>query len=282
MSKYGIDVALWQRGIDFNKAKAEGVEFAIIKIGERGAEGNMYLDPCFEDHYNKAKAAGLSVGGFWWGGFRNEAEAKEEAAFVAKAIKGKQFDYPIFLDVEDNRMNVGKDATTRNVSAFCIAMENAGYWCGVYFNPDWYYYKIYGEQITTRFSWWCAYWINSKPSFPTLQMWQKSKKIIGGVECDYDYCYVDYPALIKAKGKNGYGDKPTPKPTPKPAELSKGDKITIKKNAPIYGTNDPFADFVYDTVYVVREINGDRVVFAPKKTGAITGAVDKKYCVRVE
>jgi hypothetical protein len=41
---------------------------------------------------------------------------------------------------------------------------------------------------------------------------------------DHDYCYVDYPTQIKAKGKNGYSA-----PTPEPAKLM----YKVTKDTPI-------------------------------------------------
>ncbi|MEE0114371.1 MAG: hypothetical protein U0J29_04030, partial [Ruminococcus sp.] len=40
-------------------------------------------------------------------------------------------------------------------------------------------------------------------------------------ECDMDYCYTDYPSIIKAAGLNGFTKttqptEPEPEPTPEP------------------------------------------------------------------
>lgn len=52
-SKFGIDVSKYQGNIDWNAAKADGVEFAYIRIGYRGYgdAGNMVVDPYFEQNY---------------------------------------------------------------------------------------------------------------------------------------------------------------------------------------------------------------------------------------
>ena len=42
-------------------------------------------------------------------------------------------------------------------------------------------------------------------------------------DCDLDYCYVDYPAKIAAKGLNGYG-----KPIEKPPESAADDGIPFR------------------------------------------------------
>lgn len=60
-----------------------------------------------------------------------------------------------------------------------------------------------------------------------------------------------------------------------------GDKVKLQKGAPAYGKTTGFASWVYDSTLYVREINGSRVVISTAKTGAITGAVDKKYLTKI-
>ena len=67
----------------------------------------------------------------------------------------------------------------------------------------------------------------------------------------------------------------------KPAALAIGDKIKLASNAPSYGTNKTFASWVYSSTLYLREISGDRAVISTQKTGAITGAVDKKYLTKI-
>ena len=52
-------------------------------------------------------------------------------------------------------------------------------------------------------------------------------------------------------------------------------------NAPVYGKTTKFSSWVYETLLYVREIKGSRVVVSTQKTGAVTGAVDKKYLTKV-
>ena len=221
MQTFGIDVSRWQGDFDFKKAKSEGVKFVIIKCG--GADAGIYKDIMFEDNYKKAKAAGLGVGAYFFGAATTVEQAKKEADSFAAFLKGKQLDYPVFYDVEDANMNVGKDKLSAIVKAFCEAMEKAGYWCGFYTNYDWYLTKLNGAELAKRFSLWLAYWGSKLPDVPNVQMWQFGGEtnlirtnIVAGVVCDQDYCYVDYPSLIKSNGKNGYKKTTTTTTTTKP------------------------------------------------------------------
>lgn len=65
------------------------------------------------------------------------------------------------------------------------------------------------------------------------------------------------------------------------AELKVGDKVRLAGKSPQYGKTLLFASFVYRSVLYVREIKGDRVVISTVKTGAVTGAVHKKYLTKI-
>lgn len=80
--------------------------------------------------------------------------------------------------------------------------------------------------------------------------------------------------LIKVSGKGstvyGWVDADTVESlTP---AIAVGDKVKVKDGAKTY-TGGSLASFVYKTTYLVRQIDGDRVVIAPKSTGAVTAAV---------
>ena len=64
--------------------------------------------------------------------------------------------------------------------------------------------------------------------------------------------------------------------------LSVGDKVKLAQNATVYGQTYKFSSWVYSTTLYVRQINGNRIVISTKQTGAVTGAVDKKYLTKVE
>ena len=63
--------------------------------------------------------------------------------------------------------------------------------------------------------------------------------------------------------------------------LKVGDKVKLQKGAPCYGKSTRFQSWVYDSTLYVREINGSRVVISTLQSGAVTGAVDKKYLIKI-
>lgn len=205
---FGIDVSVWQRGFDFARAKSEGVKFAIL----RGMYGNA-KDTEFESHYKKAKEQGLGVGVYQWGRASNVAQAREEAQLLIEyCLKGKNFEYPIYYDVEDSiLLNKGVNETTEIITAWCETIENAGYFAGVYMNKSCFENEVLGDQLAKKYSQWRAYWTTLE-NRPNAQMWQFGGETnlvrtnrVAGVICDQDLAYQDFPSIIKNAGLNGFG-----------------------------------------------------------------------------
>lgn len=208
MNIFGIDISVWQRDMDMAKAKAEGVKFVII----RGMYGNA-KDTAFEANYKKVKAQGLGCGAYQWGRAKNKAQAKEEAElFIENCLAGKQFDYPIYYDVEDTIMiSLSKAALTEVIETWCNTMEANGYFAGIYMSASAMAAETDKAKLMKRYSTWIAAWTKATNK-PECQMWQfggetnliRSNKIAGLV-CDQDYAFSDFPKRIKERGLNGYG-----------------------------------------------------------------------------
>lgn len=309
---YGIDVSLYQKGFDFKAAVSEGVKFAVIKASE-----STFADPEFESHYKSAGKAGLYRGAYHYLTATSVADARAQADFFLKTVAGKQFEYPLFVDVEDSTLaNLSKTFATDVVRAFCERVESAGYWCGFYCNYYFYTRVLNGDSLAKRFSLWLASWTESAPF--ACQMWQfggeinlKKSNRVANVVCDQDYSYMDYPALISAKGLNGFKSTPSglimpdkevkgqsstvSSPSEKTGEKASqngskeadktvvksdgntprvGDVVRLKSSAVIWNTNDKFASWVYSSDLYLRELSGKRAVVSTQKTGVVTGAVD--------
>ena len=95
----GIDVSKWQGKIDWQRVEASGIEFAIIRAGY-GNSANQ-KDSFFERNYLGAKTAGLHVGAYWYSYANSFREATLEAKAFQRVIAGKQFDMPVYFDMEE-------------------------------------------------------------------------------------------------------------------------------------------------------------------------------------
>lgn len=92
-------------------------------------------------------------------------------------------------------------------------------------------------------------------------------------------------AKLKAAGFGTYitteQGKPVSSGGSATTSLAVGDKVKLTSNAPVYGSSTKFQSWVYSSTLYVCEISGNRVVISTQKTGAVTGAVDKKYLTKI-
>jgi len=202
----GIDISMWQgTNIDFNKVKASGIDYVII----RGGYGRYasQKDPTFEANYKKAKAAGLDVGVYWYSYAVTPAEAVQEASTCIAAIKGKSFEYPIYYDLEEqSQFLTGKSNCSNIVTAFCNELEAHGYFAGLYISRSPLQSYITTE-VASRYALWVAEYGTRLNYSGSVGMWQFTDRgSVNGINgnVDRDTAYVDYPSIIKTKGYNGY------------------------------------------------------------------------------
>lgn len=190
---FGIDVSKWNKDIDWEKAKAAGVEFAIIRCGYRGSStGTLVEDPYFYRNIEGAKAAGVKVGLYFFTQATNAVEAVEEASMVLCLNDGRPLDYPIFIDTEGaggNGRADGLDTVTRTevVEAFCETIEGAGYRAGIYASRNWYYNRLDMTRLDSNVIWLAEY--REYPKYEgKYEMWQyTSSGSIDGIEGRVDF-----------------------------------------------------------------------------------------------
>ena len=133
IASVGVDVSSHQQDIDWELVAANGVEFAMIRVGYRGyTEGEIQPDDYFTQNIEGALAAGLDVGVYFFSQALDEKEAIDEANFVLESIKNYPLSYPVIFDWEDIQADARTDGMdsvqlTKNALAFCSAIEKAGY-----------------------------------------------------------------------------------------------------------------------------------------------------------
>ena len=289
---FGIDISKYQKDMDLNQAKNEGVNFAII----RGMYGNK-KDTSFESNYTKAKNVGLGVGVYWWTRAVNEAQAKEEAQIlIDTCLKGKQFEYPIYIDVEDKLLSgLGKEKVDAIITAAIETLENAGYYAGFYLNYDWYTNKCNGAELAKKYTVWLARWTSKEQSqYPMWQFGGETNYIrtnqIAGQTCDQDYAYTDFPSIIKEAGLNGFGSGTATdsQPSTTPSEptntttsettytVVKGD--TLSEIAGRYGTTyQVLAE--YNGIANPNKIYAGQVIKIPNGNTTVSSSAVKTYRV---
>lgn len=206
MAIKGIDASHWQGNIDWSKVKAAGIQFAIIKAG--GSDDGFYTDSKWEANYKGAKANGIVVRAYYFVGPKcvNAAAGKADAERFIQLLKGKQLEYPVFMDNEAQPASA-KAGITEATIAFCETMEAAGYFVGIYGSTDSGFHERMDDSKLTAYTHWVAQYASKCTYSGSYGIWQNSSSgrvsgISGNV--DMDLSYVDYPSAIKNGGFNGY------------------------------------------------------------------------------
>ena len=287
MSK-GIDVSKHQGAIDWQKVKASGVDFAMIRAGY-GRYDNQ-KDECFEENYKNAKQAGVKVGAYLYSYAKSVDDAKKEAETFLKWISGKQFEYPVAFDVEEKaQSDKGKQFVSDIIGAFCETVEKAGYYVCIYANKYWLD-NFVDDDCKKKYDVWLAQWAEKATYAGNYGIWQYSSQgSVDGISgrSDMDESYKDYYSIMKNKGLNGFSaSAPIPAPTPAPSQNYSARMMVSLSNTPLYVSataKTPAAKksgtyYIYDGI----EINGRyRITSSPEKAlkkpigENVTGFVNK-------
>lgn len=212
--------------LNWNAIKQAGFDFAILRAGYIGVK-----DPVFEMNYIDARAAGMDLGVYYYTYAKNPEQALEEAEELIRWLEGKQFEYPIYYDIEaESLMSIDKEILTECCITFVDALRKAGYYCAVYSGNNFLNnylnattLKEYGEL------WYARYYRDpadpeKKKDFTIaadddnfawrsdfgaqVGMWQYTEcgviDGIDGVKFDFNYAFKDYPSMIKRFCFNGF------------------------------------------------------------------------------
>ncbi len=189
----GIDISEFN---NINWDSYKNLNFVIIRAGYGRYEHQK--DKLFEQHYSNAKNRNIPKGCYWYSYAKSVSEAIEEANVCLKIIKGKQFEYPIYIDVEEKTQRaLGREMVSNIIKAFCDTLEKAGYYAGFYCNLD-FYNNVINEEVKKKYTCWLAHWDVKTPSV-TVPLWQYYVDTV-----DHDKCSVDFPSIIKEKHLNGF------------------------------------------------------------------------------
>ena len=240
---HGIDISKWNHTvnsqgeyepIDWVALKEAGVDYVILKIGSTlRADGTLGgIEPTFEMDYEGAKAAGIDVGVYFFTYSTTVSGIRRDAEMLLTYLEGKQFEYPVYLDVEPaedenyHPENIASPILTEMFLTFFSVLQREGYYTGLYVNNEFLFNVLQTDNMIELFEIWYArppaledytwnpddtesfVW-NTEKYGKHLGMWQycwtgQLAPIVGSV--DFNYSYKDYPSIIKEYGFNGYGE----------------------------------------------------------------------------
>ena len=136
---YGIDVSEHQGIINWQKVKAGGVDYAIVRCGY-----GMNLPGQDDDYWYKNADAceqyGIPFGTYIYSYADSIEKAKSEAEHVLRLVNGYNLSYPIYYDLEESsvRSKLSSSQIADIAETFCRIIEDAGYEVAIYANTDWF------------------------------------------------------------------------------------------------------------------------------------------------
>lgn len=178
-TRWGVDVSNYQGSIDWQALKAQGIEFAYLRLGLRGygEQGTLYTDRSFARYYEGAKAAGIDVGVYFFSQAVTVREAADEALFALELLNGRALDLPVYYDWEPVSADDSRTAVydgrylTAGAAGFCNIIERGGYTSGVYLNRQQGYYRYDLRSLAGR-SLWVADYADYPDFYYAYDVWQ--------------------------------------------------------------------------------------------------------------
>lgn len=180
----GIDVSMHNKTIDFNKVKADGIDFVYVRVGYTGytkKKLSLNYDPYYQENITNALAAGLQVGVYWYSQALNEEEALQEANMLLNVIGSYNITLPVVYDYEfagvgdDGRLdsaNLSKAQMTANSLAFLNRVSQMGYTPCLYANYSFLKNRVNASQISSIAKIWLAHY-NTSTDYPgDYEYWQ--------------------------------------------------------------------------------------------------------------
>ena len=192
-----IDVSEWQGDIDWAKAKADGVEGVIIRLGY--GWGNN-ADKKAQRNISECKRLGIPFGIYWYSYADTPSIAKGEGADVVAKLKQfgvnpSDLAYPVYYDLEKWTWKGHQPPTDPNVynnivNNWYSALQSAGYKnLGVYSYTSYLQGPLKHADIYAKTTWVAQYGARMGfDSFPTNSRgWQyTSSGKVGGIRGNVD------------------------------------------------------------------------------------------------
>ena len=192
LPKKGIDISEFNGDVDLAGLKGQ-IEFVIIRCGYGGDYTNQD-DPQFENNVRKCEAAGIPWGTYLYSYAKDTSMAQSEAAHTLRLLKGKHPQYGVWYDVEDSTLPTG-EALIDNVVTYCQAIQQAGYYCGLYSFLFWMQTRLNSPRLDP-YDKWVAQWSSQLDYQKPAGIWQFTNQLVlNGKTFDGNWAYKDYPAL---------------------------------------------------------------------------------------
>lgn len=284
MTKLGVDVSKHNGNVDWQAVKNAGYgDFAIIRAGYGGDYTNQD-DPQFERNVNECERLGIPYGVYLYSYALNTNDAKGEVNHILRLLKkvGKNFKYGVWFDMEDadgykKKHGMPSNSTLVNICyTFCEAVENAGYYTGIYASLSWLNNQLNNSKLD-RFDKWVAQWNNTGCTYKKVySIWQYTNSAsIGGKRFDGNKLIRDFATSSQSGGT-----------TPKKSNEELANEVIAGKwgNGQDRKTRLTDAGYDYQTVQniVNQKLGATRNSYYKKYNGSTTSIVDALKAIGVD
>ena len=197
-----MDVSRWQGSIDWDKVKASGkIDGVMLRaLGYKG--GKSYVDPTFEANYAACTKRSIPVGGYYYTCAVTSRQTEAELNALRAALRGKTFQLPLAIDVEDTRLrSLSPAALAQRVAQAAAQLEAWGLYAMVYTYTNFADTALAMDALTAYDLWLADY--RGKRPIRKHGMWQcTSTGHVAGIDgpVDLSRAYKNYPAIIKKAG----------------------------------------------------------------------------------
>ncbi len=205
----GIDVSQWQGNIDFEQVAASGIRIVYI----RSSMGSSYVDPYFDQNYERAKAAGLQVGFYHYVTARTSSQARYQAQFFVNTVREKDFECRLAMDFEDLVDLSGEEANQIGL-AFIQAVEEFSGKGAVIYSDTSNAASVFGGGLTEYPLWAAEYGVSSPSSAVNWSSWAgwqyTDQGQIPGISGFVDRDYFTDAMLLESSGRVPSVPEPEP------------------------------------------------------------------------
>ncbi|MDO4394007.1 MAG: GH25 family lysozyme [Bacillota bacterium] len=189
----GVDVSSHQNTINWQKAKADGVEFAIIRLGY-GSDYEEQDDSKFAYNVQQCEKYNIPYGFYLYSYANTKSKNESEIKHVKRLLKGTHPTYPVYYDLEDAK-TTGKKSNAeiqQYATNYCQQLKKAGYTPGVYASLSWWKKQLNTSKLDS-YERWVAQWNTTGCTYSrSWKLWQcvdnyRINGISGKVDLNFAY-----------------------------------------------------------------------------------------------
>ena len=178
----GLDVSAWSETVDWEKVKADGIEFAIIRTAHRGGR----IDPYGQRNMNECERLGIPYGVYYYSTAVSNTEADNDVRVLLETVKGHDPQLGLYIDIEATDEyeaafgSIYTDSSRRKITDLTKRIVNkikaAGYTAGVYANEHYMKNVLYMSEMP-EIKWVAKYYTNKSSDTNIIDIAGKGYKI---------------------------------------------------------------------------------------------------------